>query len=254
MRYDICANEELVVYDPDNGIHRFTVGCLALEGCLLLMANEADGFYSFELISDQDESRETALKRLYQKVIDGIEKKSLHLNQGGRRIENAVRRGEYQYTLQDVGVLRVVEGEEGIGFVIDGQCFGGTEVVKMLTAFQGFDLQFQVRSRSEDVLKRNQTMAAVDLGRAVIWNKFLRVLNWFIEDGTSNKVTRAWACEEALEEVTDHLRILWQYGRHREARELGLEMKRHLLELKWGDAGSPVHVISEIDSIVKREL
>ncbi|SHJ13549.1 hypothetical protein SAMN02746098_05226 [Desulfosporosinus lacus DSM 15449] len=78
---------------------------------------------------------------------------------------------------------------------------------RALTAFEGFNIDFQIRDLSEEVLGKDTVLRRVSINQDVIIEHFERSLSWLLK-GDFLSYKHASACGEALFERIEELELL----------------------------------------------
>ncbi|MFT5874440.1 MAG: hypothetical protein ACI8WT_003410 [Clostridium sp.] len=169
--------------------------------------------YKFEVLANPEENQADAIEQLHQKILTGLGYKTLTHMSDRYFVDNAIRISNEQYSLNSVGTFRIQHAEEEniVSLVIDGKDIPLHDFGRALTAFEGFNMDFQIKDLSEAVLGKDMVLSPVIINPDVIIEHFERTLRWFLErDFLSYK--RASACVEALVERVDELELLYKCG------------------------------------------
>jgi hypothetical protein len=162
-------------------------------------------------------------------------------------INNAIQIDKDQYSLNSVGTCRIQHAEENqVYLVIDGKNIPIHDFGRALTTFEGFNLDFQIRDLSEEVLGKDTVLSRVSINPDVIMEHFERTLSWFLK-GDFLSYKRASACEEALFERIDELELLCKYGNQEVAVEVGTRMKKRLISIEHDTDDFPDYLLTMID-------
>lgn len=209
---------------------------MIMPGFSLWKAEEMEGGYQFEILVKPEENQAVAIEHLHQKILTGLGYKTLtHL-----------------YSLNSVGTCRIQHAEEEnqVYLVIDGKNIPLHDFGRALTAFEGFNMDFQMRDLSEEVLGKDTVLRRVSVNPDVIIEHFERSLSWFLE-GDFLSYKHESACGEALFERIDELELLCKYGNKEEAVEVGKRMKKRLISIEHDTDDFPDYLLKMIDQVLE---
>ena len=193
-----------------------------------------------------------AINKLCFKTIKGVTNKTLRESNGDYYIDNALHRGNKQYSLNDYGVIQISDDENGRAcFIIDGMEISHEELATLLTQFTGFNLEYKIKDITEDIdVFKDKYKYLTDEEKTNYWNKFERILNRFVDnDFISYKLIKFF--DEEFWEYTELLKELIQYGNIEFAIDLGQKIKAKLLSIDTDDDYFPEYEIDVIDDILK---
>ena len=239
------------VDDTDGIKHRFEISNMIMPGFSVWKAEETDGGYLFEVFVKPEENQTVAIDRLHRKILMGIGFKTLSPMMAEHYIDNAINIGQAQYGLNSVGTCRIQQTDEEntVCLVIDGREIPLDGFGRALTAFGDFNMDFQIRDLSEDVLGEKMILRQVSIDPNVIMEHFELTLGWFLErDFLSYK--RASNCVEALFERIDELELLYKYGSRDEAAAVGDKMKKRLISIDHDTDNFPEYLLELIDQAI----
>lgn len=136
-------------------------------------ANNTDTDYEFHHLiylaegDDEEQRIYVGLIELMDEIIAGLKNPSLergHLATTGTIIPVYIKDDEY-------------------GFLIDGKVYSGGEFAHMASAVEGWQIQFQVKDPTEAVLRANEYLMPVRLGKKELVDDTLELLRLFTADG-----------------------------------------------------------------------
>jgi len=244
-------SREISVFDVDKVLHGFKISNLIMPGFSIWRADELDGGYKFEVFVRPEDDQYTAINHLRKKVLTGLGYKTLNRLSDEHYIENAIKIGGAQYSLKNTGTCRIGHSEEDDAacLVIDGKHISIHDFGRVLTAFEGFNMDYQIKDRTDKVLGKDMVLKQVSIDPDVIMEHFERTLGWFLDcDFLSYK--RASSCEEALLERIDDLKMLFNYGDRDKAVKLAKKMKNHLKSIENDSDSFPEYLLTLIDQAV----
>ena len=242
----------ITIHDVDGIVHRFEISNIIMPGFSVWKAEEMEGGYQFEVLVKHEENPAVAVEQFHQKILTGLGYKTLTHMSDRYFVDNAIHIDKEQYSLNSVGTCRIQHSEEEntVCLVIDGKNISLHDFGRALTAFEGFNMDFQIRDLSEEVLGKNTTLRPVSIHPDVIIEHFERTLGWFLErDFLSYK--RASACVEALVERVDELELLYKCGSRDEAVEVGKRMKKRLISIDNDTDDFPDYLLGLIDRVIE---
>ena len=155
----------ILANDVDGIMHRFEISNRIMPGFSVWKAEEMDGGYQFEILVKSEENQAVAIKHLHQKILTGLAYKTLRHMSDRFFIDNAIHIGKEQYGLNSVGTCRIQDAEEEntVCLIIDGKTIPLQNFGQALTAFEGFNMDFQIRDRSEEALGKDMVLRAVSI-------------------------------------------------------------------------------------------
>ncbi len=239
------------VYDAHGIMHQFDISNRLMPGFSIWQAEEIEGNYQFEVFVKPEDNQAVAIEHLHQKILTGLGYKTLTLMSDRYFVDNAIHIDKEQYSLNDVGTCRIQHTEEDneVCLVIDGKNIPLHDFGQALTAFEGFNMDFQIRQQSQEVLGKNMILRPISIHEDVIIEHFEKTLGWFLERGfLSYKLANA--CEEALSERIDELKLLCEYGNKEKAVEVGNRMKKRLISIDNDIDDFPDYLLNRIDQMI----
>ena len=157
---------QILALDPDGhavefSVERFSLGVRS-EWTAVELVPEDDprrewGYVgrSISISADMDTmTQEEALDALAVKVqhVVGHASVETHNVLAGQVWKTTARRPGQTIWAQDTGIARIDCDEDGnMGVVVDGQFLSGEQFLDLLSNYEGFDLYWQMRDRSDDV-------------------------------------------------------------------------------------------------------
>ena len=135
--------------------------------------NNTDTDYEYhtliELAAGDDKEQ-----RLYTGLLELMDKVSIGLK------SPTLERGQ----LRTTGTMIPVYVDEGeYGFKIDGKVYSGDEVARMASGTEGWQMQFQIKDPTDDILRKNEYLMPVRLGKKELVDDTLELLRLFTENG-----------------------------------------------------------------------
>lgn len=238
-------------YDADGLMHQFEISNIIMPGFSVWKAEEMEGGYQFEILVKPEENQAVAIEHLHLKILTGLGYKTLTYLPDRYIIDNAIQSDKEQYSLNSVGTCRIQHAEEEnqVYLVIDGKNIPLQDFGRALTAFEGFNMDFQIRDLSEAVLGKDTVLRRVSINPDVIIEHFEKSLNWFLK-GDFLSYKHESACGEALFERIDELELLCKYGNKEEAVEVGNRMKKRLISVEHDTDDFPEYLLKMIDQVI----
>ncbi|HZK52738.1 MAG TPA: hypothetical protein VFC84_00840 [Desulfosporosinus sp.] len=238
-------------YDVDGIMHRFEISNMIVPGFSVWKAEEIEGGYQFEVFVKPEGNQVVAIKHLHQKILTGLGYKTLTHLSDRYFIDNGIQIDKEQYSLNSVGTCRIHhdEVENKVYLVMDGKNIPLHDFGRALTAFEGFNMDFQIRDMSEEVLGKDTIIRRVIINPDVVIEHFERTLSWFLE-GDFLSYKHESACVEALFERIDELELLCKYGNKEEAVEVGKRMKKRLISIEHDTDDFPDYLLNMIDQLI----
>ena len=241
--------KNLSVKAADGHRHRFIVTTMILPGMVIWRAVEKNGGYEFVYHARPADDQATAFERLLEKIETGLSYQSLESEADGPLFDNAIEIDEEQFGLKAVGTFRIAYdlAADTTSLIIDGKEVALDDWGRALTAYEGFNMDYQIRDMAEDVLGPETVLKPVSINPDQIEARFKRTLSWFLEDGFLS-TDRASACEDALYDCIDDLKLLCQYGDRETAQKLGKRISKRLLAVANDDDSFPEYLLALIDA------
>ena len=245
-------SKEIYIYDNNGKLRQFSIYHMFFGDKISWLAKEVNGSYEFSIMEDAYSDQTKAINKLCFKTIKGVTNKTLRESNGDYYIDNALHRGNKQYSLNDYGVIQISDDENGRAcFIIDGMEISHEELATLLTQFTGFNLEYKIKDITEDIdVFKDKYKYLTDEEKTNYWNKFERILNRFVDnDFISYKLIKFF--DEEFWEYTELLKELIQYGNIEFAIDLGQKIKAKLLSIDTDDDYFPEYEIDVIDDILK---
>jgi len=243
-------SEIISVDDVDRIAHEFEISNMTVPGFCIWKAEETKGGYKFYLFVKHEENQATAIEQLRQKIVTGLGYKTLEHLSESIFADNEIQIGEDHYGLNNVGTCRIQTDEANtVSLVIDGKTIPLEEFGQVLTEFEGFNMDFQIRDVSDDVLGKDMALRQVNIHPEVIIDHFEKTLGWFLESNfLSGK--REIPCIEALTERVCELEQLYQRGNRDEAVAVGKRMKKRLTSIDHDADNFPNYLLEMINRVI----
>ncbi|MDD3227530.1 MAG: hypothetical protein PHG56_08315 [Tissierellia bacterium] len=245
-------SKDIYIYDNNGKLRQFSIYHMFFGDKVSWFAKEVNGSYEFSIMEDAYSDQTKAINKLCLKTIKGVTNKTLRESNEGYYIDNALHRGNKQYSLNDYGVIQISDDENGRAcFIIDGVEVSQEEFASLLTQFAGFNLEYKIKDITEDIdVFEDKYNYLTDEEKTNYWNKFERILNRFVDnDFISYKLIKFF--DEEFWEYTELLKELIQYGNIEFAIDLGQKIKAKLLSIDTDDDSFPEYEIDVINDILK---
>ena len=241
--------KNLSVKAADGHRHRFIITTMILPGMVIWRAVEKNGGYEFVYHARPADNQTTAFERLLEKIEQGLSYQSLESEADGPLFDNAIEIDAEQFGLKAVGTFRIAYDSQAdtASLIIDGKAVALDDWGRALTAYEGFNMDYQIRDMAEAVLGPETVLKPVSINPDQIEARFKRTLGWFLEDGFLS-TARASACEDALYDCIDDLKLLCQYGDRETAQKLGKRISKRLLAVANDDDSFPDYLLTLIDA------
>ena len=238
-------------YDVDGIMHQFEISNMIMPGFSVWKEEDMEGDYQFEVLVKPEENQAVAIEHLHQKILTGLGYKTLLHMSDKYPVDNAIRIDKEQYSLKSFGTCRIQYSEEEntVCLVIDGKNISLHDFGRALTEFEGFNMDFQIKDLSEEVIEKDMVLRPVSINPGVIIERFERNLGWFLE-GNFLSYKHESVCEEALFERIDELELLCKYGNKEEAVEVGKKMKKRLISIDNDTDDFPNNLLEMIDQVI----
>lgn len=241
----------VTVTDADGKKHRFEISNMLMNWYSQWNAEEVGGGYRFDVMAMPEGDQERAVQALHQKIADGLGYMTLEPYDDRWSIGNAIRIGKKQYGLHSVGTFRIEHDDvAGVNLIIDGKTVPLKDFGRALTSFEGFNMDYQIRSQSDAVLGKAMALKAVSIDPEVILDNFERTLGWFLNRGFLS-YTLGTACEDALVERIEELELLYHCGNREKAVEVATRMKDRLLSIDNDTEDFPERSLDLIDEVIQ---
>jgi len=245
-------SEIVTVKDADGQNHQFEIINMFSTGISIWQAVEIGGGYEFMIIAKPAVSQLAAYKILIAKIEKGLSHKTLVYLKDPDWDSNAICVDEGLYDLNSIGTVQILadEFDSPPTLMIDGKAIDFVDFGRALSAYDGFNLDFQIRDISDDVLGKDTVLRHVSINPEVIYEHVERTLGWFLEDNfLSAKLVGS--CEDALFERIDELKLLYKYGDEGMAGILGERIKKRLLSIEHDDDHFPEYLVRQIDRMLE---
>lgn len=246
-------SKDIYIYDNNGTLRQFSIYHMFFGDKIAWFAKEVNGSYEFSVMEDAYGDQTEAINKLCLKTIKGVTNKTLSESNEGNYIDNALHRGNKQYSLNDYGVIHISDDEEGRAcFIIDGMEVSQEELASLLSQFAGFNMEYKIKDVTDDieVFRDNYNYLTCE-EKTNYWNKFEHILNRFIDNNNFLSYKRVGFFDEEFWEYTDLLKELIQNGNAEFAIELGQNIKERLKSIDTDDDCFPDYEISVIDDILE---
>lgn len=190
--------------DVEGITHQFEISNMIMPEFSVWKAEEINGGYQFEVFVKPDENQAMAIEELNQKISTGMGYKTLEQLSDRHFIDNAIQIENKQYSLNSIGTCRIeyVKEENSVCLVMDGKTITIEDLGRALSAFEGFNMDFQIRAVSDKILGKNMALRQVNIHPDVIIEHFEKTLGWFLERNFLSYKLES-ACFETLVERID---------------------------------------------------
>lgn len=237
--------------DAEGIEHQFKISNMIMPGFSAWKAAEINGGYQFEVFVKPEENQARAIKALHQKISTGMGYQTLQQQSDRHHIENAIQIDNKQYSLNSIGSCRIAyaDGANSVCLVMDGKNIVMDDFGLALSAFEGFNMDFQIRNVSDGVIGKNMALKPVCIHPDSIMAHFEKTLGWFLERGFLSYKFKS-VCVEALAERIDELELLYQCGSRADAVEVGKRMKKRLLSIDHDTDDFPDYLLELIDGVI----
>ena len=238
--------------DVDGNTHQFEISNRIMPGFSVWKAEDMEGDYQFEVLVKPEENQAEAIEQLHQKILTGLGYKTLLNVSDMYPVENVIHIGKEQYSLNRVGTCRIgySEEEDTVCLVIDGKNISLHDFGRALTEYEGFNMDFQIKDLSEEVIEKDRVLEPVSINYDVIIERFEKNLGWFL-DGNFLSYKHESDCEEALFERIDELELLYKSGNKEDAVEVGMRMKERLISIDNDTDDFPNNLLEMIDQVIR---
>ena len=245
-------SKDIWAYDADRTSHQFKISNMIMPGFSIWRAEGVGNRYQFEVFLKPEENQAMAIRQLHQKILTGLGYKTLSRHEERYFIGNAIRLDNEQYSLNSIGTCQIqyAEGEDSACLIIDGKDIPIYDFGRALTAFEGFNMDFQIRDLSEEVLGKDTVLKRVSINPNTIIERFEKTLGWFLEQNFLRDKHES-ACTEALFERVDELDLLCKYGSRDDAVEVGEKIKKRLLSIDNDIDDFPDYLLMIIDQVIE---
>ena len=151
-------------------------------------------------------------------------------------------------SLRDKGTINIIEDEERgyrVGFKIDGIRFSGEDLEKLLGAFPGFSMRYQIQDGSDPILKEDEYLMPVYITKASLIDELNTAIDIYSDRGfiSYNEVLKF---DEVFYKIIDKLEVLAHSEKRNDAIEAGREMVRIMKSIETDDDQFPLYDIELI--------
>lgn len=232
------------VIEPGGRLHTFEIEHVVLGGIVSWEANEKDGDYQFRLISNTEENGAVVAQKLFRKIVDGVCCKTLdeHTSDWGT-----------SYQIKEKGNIRIIEDEDrdfDPAFEVDGKKFTPEEFADLFRGFVSFNMQFQIRDGSCDLLGENEYLVPVRITEQSLLEELETALAVTTDRGGFLSYKNVSAFDELFYKIVDKLRVIDDALDREKAQTIGRAIAKRLREVEHDDDWFPVGNIQSICEVV----
>lgn len=175
--YDLNADsfqypKNIAITDKQGDLHFFSLHHIFMGSMVHWNADEENGSYHVEMDAPPEEPADRQIHNFHKKIVEKLWNRSL---------EKHTIDGYELTSLQDHGNLDIRYSNEKneTVFVIDGKTFSAEKFMELLRTYEGWTMQFQIRSASDGVLKENERLMPVDVSKESILEELKLALFFF---------------------------------------------------------------------------
>ena len=241
--------KNIAVTDKQGDLHFFNLHHIFFGAMVHWDADEENGEYHIEMDVSPEVPASRQVHDFHKKIVEKLWNRSL---------EKHTIDGYELTSLQDHGNLdiRYSSEQKKTVIVIDGKDFSADEFMKLLSSYEGWTMQFQIRSAADDVLKENERLMPVDVSKETILEELRLAIFYFSESKTADDVQfvsykNVSGLEEAVYKVIDKLEFLTKVVPPDEYTEIGRSMMRMLLAIETDDDTFPEFLVAQIREIIR---
>ena len=145
---------DVAVTDKDGELHHVRLSHMYFGPMIRWQANEQNGSYEIVERGSVDEPAALQIARFHKKIVDSVWNRTLSVTKTAW--------GEH-VSLEDHGNIdiRYSSDDAGLSFVIDGKPVSLEELGEMLESYEGWTLQYQIREKSEPIVKEDEELVSV---------------------------------------------------------------------------------------------
>ena len=241
--------KNIAVTDRQGDLHFFNLHHIFFGSMVHWDADEENGDYHVEMDAPSEEPADRQLHNFHKKIAEKLWNRSL---------EKHSIDGYELTSLQDHGNLDIRYSDERneTVVVIDGKTFSADEFMELLKTYEGWTMQFQIRSASDDVLKENERLMPVDASKETILEELRQAIFYFSEAKNADDVQfvsykNVSGLEDAVYKIIDKLEFLTKVLTPDEYSEIGRSMMRLLLAIETDDDSFLEFLVSQIKEIIR---
>ena len=145
---------DIAVTDKDGELHYFRLNHMYFGPMIRWQADERNGDYEIVERGSVDEPASLQIARFHRKIVDSVWNQTLSVSESAW--------GEH-ISLEDHGNIdiRYSSEDDGVSFAIDGRPVSLEELGKMLASYEGWTLQYQIREKSDPIVKEDEELVPV---------------------------------------------------------------------------------------------
>ena len=238
--------DTMAVSEPNGRLHSFHIEHMIMGNTVCWDAFEQNGIYHFREISDIGVNGAAAAQKFFRKIVEGVCTKSLL--ESSHRADNLLHRGGKYLSLRDKGTISIIEDEERgfrVGFEIDGIKFSGEDLEKLLGAFPGFSMRYQIQDASDPILKEDEYLVSVYITKKSLIDELNTAINIYSDRGFIS-YKEVFKFDEVFFKIIDKLEVLAHSEKRHNAIEAGREMVRVMKRIETDDDNFPLYDIELI--------
>ena len=208
--------------DKDGSLHFFHLTHMYIGSKIRWQAEEVGGDYEIVTLEEANESPQAQIGRFFQKIADTLWNRTM---------------SEYHtplgtvHSLEEHGNIDIrYSTEKGeVCFVIDGRQVSLEELGRMLETYEGFTLQYQIRDKSEDVVKEEELLMPLEFTKETLLTELRRAIYSYsdsrqIDDIQFVSYRRVPGLTDRICEIIDKLEYWYNHGSKEEAISCAEEM------------------------------
>lgn len=241
----------LTIYDSYGELHTFHFMHLILGQIVSWEAEEVkeEKGYDIRGISYLEDNAKRAYFSFLHKVINAVQTRTLE--SPSSQISDPIQKPQSYYSLKEKGNIDIDYDEnEGTVFRIDGKMFTANQLSEMLSTYEGFQIQFQIRDALSPWLKENEYLVPVEITKESLINRLQDAITAFGGGFVSYKDVSHF--EDSFYEIKNLLEVFYASSHQEEAREAASEMLNLMMDLETDDDYFPVPEIEYLEKFLKR--
>ena len=238
--------DTMAVMEPNGRCHTFHIEHMIMGDTVSWDAFEQSGEYHFREISDIEANGAAVAQKFFRKIVEGVCTKSLC--EDDHRADNLLYRDGKYLSLRDKGTINIIEDEERgyrVGFEIDGIRFSGEDLEKLLGAFPGFSMRYQIQDGSDPILKEDEYLMPVYITKTSLIDELNTAINIYSDRGFIS-YKEVLKFDEVFYKTIDKLEVLAHSEKRNDAIEAGREMVRIMKSIETDDDQFPLYDIELI--------
>ena len=245
--------KNIIISETDGKMHSFRIQHLILGGIVTWEAQEVGGNYHFEDVSDLNDNGRDVAQRFFRKIMNGVLYKSIEKEVSPA--SNLLSRDGLCYSLKEHGNISIEEdpesGYESIRFRIDDEFFTPEEAARMLGAYVGWNMKYQIESTSEAYLGEDEYLVPVKVNRRIILGKWNMLRELYLREGHLREDDQI-DFDEGMQEIIEKLIILREHGNMDTAIEAGEQIIEELRHMTGSDEDFPLLDIDILDRVIHK--